>query len=410
MPSSISSSDAGAIVVTAGATAAVADGIALPAHFERPGFVRLTASDRPGVAQPVPERDIPPQPWGRILLGALALFLLSLAVWEAYWRDFGATPGYRNSNGAWAEQRRRIDAGEGDGTVLIGSSRVLFDVQLPVWEQVAGERPIQLALEGTSPVPVLEDLAADPDFTGRLLVGVAPDLFFSGFAYRGEALAHYRREGPSQRSGHWLSKRFVEPYFAFYDPDFALPAVVLRQDWPLREGMRRETRVRKLMQQEADRNTYMWRKVEDDPRYRALARSIWAENFTGPPPPGMETPAKAAKVAGEQIERAARAVAALRARGVPVVFVRPPSNGAYYAFEQKALPRAATWDALLRRTGAPGIHFEDHPQLQGFDLPEWSHLAASDARRFTAALVPLVDEGFGRQPRRIAAVAPAKQR
>src|SRR4051794_23840984 len=94
-------------------------------RFERPGFVRLTASDRPGVAQPVPERDIPPQPWGKILLGALVLFLLLMVGWEWYWRAFGATPGYRNSDGAWAEQRRRIDTGEGRKTVLIGSSRVL---------------------------------------------------------------------------------------------------------------------------------------------------------------------------------------------------------------------------------------------------------------------------------------------
>jgi len=28
--------------------------------------VRLTASDRPGVAQPVPVRDIPAQPWRAI--------------------------------------------------------------------------------------------------------------------------------------------------------------------------------------------------------------------------------------------------------------------------------------------------------------------------------------------------------
>ncbi len=34
----------------------------------RPGL-RLTASDRPGVAQPVPERDIPTRPWGPITLG-----------------------------------------------------------------------------------------------------------------------------------------------------------------------------------------------------------------------------------------------------------------------------------------------------------------------------------------------------
>lgn len=367
-------------------------------RFERPGFVRLTASDRPGVAQPVPERDIPPQPWGRILLGALALFLLLMAGWEWYWRGFGATPGYRNSNGAWAEQRRRINEGEGGKTVLIGSSRILFDVQLPEWERATGERPIQLALEGTSAVPALEDLAADPDFTGRLVVDVTPGLFFSGFAYRGEAISHYHKQGPSQRSGHWLSKRLLEPYFAFYDPDFALATVIRRQDWPPRPGLRKDTRVRKLMTQDSgDRNTHIWRKVEVDPQYRALARSIWAENFTGPPPPMMDTPEKARKLMETQIERAVKAIATLRARGVRVVFVRPPSDGEYYAFEQKTTPRARTWDVLLQRTGTPGIHFEDYPQLQGYELPEWSHLTAADAKRFTTALAPLIEREFARE-------------
>ena len=30
--------------------------------------MRLTASNRPGQAQPVPTRDIPKQPWGRLAL------------------------------------------------------------------------------------------------------------------------------------------------------------------------------------------------------------------------------------------------------------------------------------------------------------------------------------------------------
>jgi len=348
------------------------------------------------MAQPVPERDIPPQPWGRIVGAACALFLLLMAGWEWHWRDFGAIPGYRNSDGAWAEQRRRIDTGEGDATVLAGASRVLFDVQLDEWQQVTGERPIQLALEGTSPLPVLEDLAADPDFTGRLLVGVAPDVFFSGFAYRGDAISAYGKHGPSRRSGHWLSRQFLEPYFAFYDSDFALPTVVLRQSWPQRPGLPKRTRVRKLMTQGPDRNSHMWRKVETDASYRALVRSIWAEDF-GAPLPMMDTPENARKAVGRQVERAAKAVATLRARGVPVVFVRPPSNGAYYAFEQQYLPRATTWEPLIEAVGVPGLHFEDHPQLQGYDLPEWSHLSHGDARRFTLALAPMVQREFARQ-------------
>jgi hypothetical protein len=410
MPSSISSSSAASSALSSTlATGMLAEGgIASPELFERPGFVRLTAADRPGVAQPVPERDIPSQPWGRILLGAFVLFLLLLVAWEFGWRAFGATPGYRNSFGAWAEQRRRIDTGEGDRTVLIGSSRVLFDVQLPVWERITGERPIQLALEGTSPVPVLEDLAADPKFTGRLLVGVAPDLFFTGFSYRGEAIKHYHQETPSQRSGHWLSKHLLEPAFAFYDPDFALPAVVLRQEWPLRKGEHKHTPVRKLMTMEPDRNTHMWRKVETDPRYRALVRGIWSERLNGPPPPPVSTPEKARRLAAEQIARASKAVATLRKRGVPVVFLRPPSNGPYYAFEQKRMPRARTWAPLLQQTGAPGIHFEDYPQLQGYDQPEWSHLSAADAKRFTARLAPLV-EGALREQAAVLAAAKATE-
>ena len=360
----------------------------------RPGFVRLTASDRPGVAQPVPERDIPARPWGPIWIGAVVMAIVMLAGWEWYWRDYGVTPSYRNSDAQWASQRRRIDNGEGGKTVLIGSSRVLFDVQLPVWEKVTGERPIQLSLEGTSSVPVLEDLAADANFTGRVLVGVTPGLFFGGFAYRGDAISHYHKEAPSDRTGHWISQHLLEPWLAFYDPDFALDVVVRRQAWPARAGVPSRMPVRKLMVSDIDRNTMMWRKVEVDPAYRALARSIWAQNFAGPPPPSMNTPAKAKAAVDKQIERAVKAVTTLRARGVQVVFVRPPSVGEFYAFEQKTVPRAATWDVLLQRTGAPGIHFEDFPALQGYESPEWSHLTAAEADRFTAALVPIVEREF----------------
>jgi len=52
---------------------------------------------------------------------------------------------------------------------------------------------------------------------------------------------------------------------------------------------------------------------------------------------------------------------------------------------------------LLQRTQSPGIHFEDYPQLQGYVLPEWSHLGAAEARRFTIALAPLVQREFLRE-------------
>ena len=358
----------------------------------RGDYARVTAADRPGVAQPVPLREVPRQPWGAVLLGAFVLFAALLGAWEWHWRAFGVTPAIRNSDGLWAMQRRRIDAGEGNATVLVGSSRTYFDVQLPVWEKLDGKRPIQLAFEGSSPLIFLEDLAADTNFNGRLLIGVAPQLFFSGYALRGGALKYFRQESPSQRIGQWLSMNFIEPYFAFYDADFALNTVLERQAWPVRAGKDERTRVRKLSVTDATRNTHLWDKVQNDPEYRALTRRIWLESSA--PRDDMPPPEKAAQIEKDQITRTIKAVKTLQARGVKVLFLRAPSAGPYLEFDNKIWPRARTWDVLLAETGAPGIHFEDYPELQGLELPEWSHLAQADAERFTTALYGIIQRTY----------------
>jgi hypothetical protein len=358
--------------------------------------LRLTASDRPGVAQPVPERDIPEQPWHPIALAAAVMFLAMVCVWEWHWRDFGVTPGYRNSNGQWAQQRRRIDAGEGHKTVLIGSSRMLFDVQLPVWERLTGERPIQLAMEGTSAMPTLDDLAGDPNFTGRLLIDITPLGFFATESTRADIVPYFHGESPSDRIGTWLSMTLAEPYLAFYDPDFALATVVRRQAWPERPGAPFRALPRKLVNHDIDRNSRMWSKIETDPDYHALVRQRWAQSFGDPLPPEMDTPEKAAQVIDEKIERARKAIDVLRARGVRMALFRPPSSGPFLDRENRLLPREKTWDLLVQRTGLPAIHFEDYPELQGYELPEWSHLSESEARRFTAALVPIVEREFAK--------------
>jgi len=355
-------------------------------------YARQTAADRPGVAQPVPLRPVPVQPWGRILIGAVLLLALLVAGWEEYWRAYGVRPSIANTYGLWAIQRRRIDAGEGDATVLLGASRLYFDIQLPVWERLDGRRPIQLSFEGTSPLTPLEDLAADPKFTGRVLIGVSPDVFFSGFKYRAGAVGYARKESPSQRIGQWLSMHLIEPYFAFDDSDYALQTVLARQAWPARPGQRSRMRVRKLAETEADRNTHLWDKVDTDPEYRALARRIWLNHFE--PYDDDPPPEEALKVEKEQIDLNAKVVAKLRARGVKVLFVRLPSSGAYLEFEKRYFPRVRTWDALLTASGAPGIHFEDYPELQGYNLPEWSHVAYSQADRLTAALYGIIQRDF----------------
>ncbi len=95
---------------------------------------------------------------------------------------------------------------------------------------------------------------------------------------------------------------------------------------------------------------------------------------------------------GQAIEQrfhdVAAAVQKLRARGGKIVFVRFPHSGELKTLEDRETPRAGIWDRVLKDTGAPGIYYEDFPDLGGFTCPEWSHFSAGDSVEFSKRLVP----------------------
>ena len=374
MPSSTSSSEHAALTPL---TAAPAPAAPRPELEEEPAYERPLPAVRFGVA------------------GAVALLLLVAALtgWELYWRSSGARPGYVNSDGFRAIHRRRIDAGEGRATVLVGASRTLSNVQLPVWERLSGERPIQLALEGTSPIGALEDLAADTAFRGRLLVDATAGSFFSGGAYRGRAITFHDTETPAQRWSQWLSMTLLEPRFAFLDPSFALFRLLEKAPLPERPPTRIPEE-RKLFEFDRTRNARMWARVEQDSAYRELFRRRWTRGIGAPPDTAAAR--RRREALARSLDRTERAVATITARGVEVIFVWHPVSGPLLERDRREWPRDSTWTPLLARTKARGIHFEDHPSLQGYDLPEYSHLSATEADRYTAALYRIVAAGGAR--------------
>jgi len=188
------------------------------------------------------DRPLPKRQLRNTVIVAFVICVTLMTGWELYWRDFGVPASYRNSEGLWTIQRRRIDNGEGDKTVLTGSSRVFFNTQLDVWEAESGQRPIQLALEGV--------------------------------------VDRYGKETPTQWLGQQISMPF-EPYLRFYFPDYALFQILHRQDWTVREGWNSNIvlDVRKLANYRKDRNARLWSKVADNEDYRNEARMIWESGF-----------------------------------------------------------------------------------------------------------------------------------
>jgi len=342
---------------------------------------RLTASDRPGVAQPVPVRPIPPQPWGAIALIALTLCLALLAAWEWRMRTLGLEAGDLDDGAAaWVEQRRLIDAGD-VAVAIVGDSRILFDTDPDRFQALTGVRPVQLALPGTNARPFLEELAADSDFRGLVIVGISERSYFrDDIGLMAGALDLYRYESPSQRSGYVLH-RLLERRFAFLDDAYRLSTLVHRLDPDLRPKAHSPLwDVWKIRSGSDGRHSWVWARLENDARLRDHARDVWLRPAPGRP----MVPVTADLVARTQaITR--KAVAAIRARGGDVVFVRPPSTPQLRAIEDRRIARKVGWDPLLIAAGVRGIHFEDYPAMRDLDLPEWSHLSRRCATVFTDA-------------------------
>ena len=235
MPSSTSSSELCRI-------AAAAEGVAVPtlraSRLRAPDRVRSARRRAAGA-----ERDIPPQPWGRILLGALAVL-------RAAARRLGTVLARVRRDARLSQQRRRVGAAA--AAHRRGRRR-----------QDRADRLLARAVRrAAAGVGTPHRRAADPARARRHVAGagarrsrersrISPAACWSASRRTCSSVASpiaatcFRTttsRAPSQRIGHWLSKHLLEPYFAFYDPDFALATVVRRQAWPLRPGMHQGTR------------------------------------------------------------------------------------------------------------------------------------------------------------------------
>lgn len=343
-----------------------------------PAGLRLTASDRPGEAQPVPTRDIPRQPWGRVMIAVAAALIAGTIALEANGRRLGLRAGdLDNSEVEWVKQRLRSESAD---VAVVGDSRILFDTDLDHFEKLTGIRPVQLAIHGTSALTLLEDAASNPNFKGLLIVGLADTMFFQPFDGYGE---YVRRRGdftsPSGRIGIELD-HILQRRLAFLDSNYRLSVAAHRLDPDFRPGVEGPKHdIWKLQEVGEDRQTSMWPRVETDLPYRARTRWAW-KGFKEKFPYTPELIAK-----GQA--RAKAAVDAIRARGGEVVFVRPPSAPELRVNEEAQVPKVKGWNMLLANTRSVGVHADDLPLAQNLTLPEWSHLNRKCAKVFTDAYV-----------------------
>jgi hypothetical protein len=329
-------------------------------------------------------------------LYALILSLVIIGAWEMYWRTQGKLPTLQNDKALWAEQRRKIHHFNHEGFILVGSSRLLFDIQLPVWEQQLGIKPIQLAMGGASPLPVFRDIVQNTNFNGTIILGVTPGLFFSTVSPQEspisgiqETIDYYHNQTFAQRINHWLSLPMQQNLVLMHQHEAMMDGNIDLKSWLKKVDLGTRTEHPKfppfyeIGEIQRDRNTKMLARTATDTAFSNLIKTafMFSEHiFEMVLPPDKEG----------TIAYFLEDLKTFKERGGKVILLRCPSSGDYLALENQRFTRSEYWDELVKRSQIPAYYFEDYPTLQNHELPDWSHLSATSAAQFTNAFVGIL--------------------
>ncbi len=326
---------------------------------------------------------------------ALLLILIALISWEYSLRNKGSEPSYDDNEALWDNKRGMVYEPKDKSTVFIGSSRIKFDLDISTWESLTGNHAIQLANVGSSPRPVMEDLAKDPNFKGRLVVDVTEGLFFypglvTNDVSTNKKIKYYHDITPTEKFSFQVD-RVLESQFVFLDQDnYSINAMLDELKIPNRTGEPFFDFPMEFDRTSYERQSFMSPRFVADTNLQNRVKSIWmgCVRAGGPPP-----------VSGEALDSILNwvkiQVDAIRSHGGEVLFVRTPSSGAAIMGEKQGFPRKDYWDRILSTTGCAGIYFEDYPATANFICPEWSHLKPADAVIYTKNLVKILEEEKG---------------
>lgn len=320
---------------------------------------------------------------------AMLTFVIVVTVvigYELNLRSQGITIDYDDGPALWSDKRAMVYEPSDNAIVFIGSSRIKYDLDFATWNSLTNVHAIQLAIEGTCPRPVLEDLANDPNFKGKVVIDITEGLFFSMAPPNMEEAInntkYFHDRTPAQRAGFELNK-ILESQLVFLNKDYfslnaqldalqlkSRPGVFMMPLFPM--NFSRTT----FERQEYMNNRFLASQSDINQVKRNWA--FFAKMAMSAPPMPQQAFDAIFKSVTENVKK-------IKDRGGEVVFVRTPSSGVYYKGESMGFPRDKFWDRLLLETNCPGIHFMDYPAMDHFECPEFSHLKLSDAKLFTKA-------------------------
>lgn len=327
------------------------------------------------------------------LIVATLLSSISIFCWEYYWRAQGHQPNIDDNKNLWANQRTKLENFNEKTVVFIGSSRILYGIQLDIWKEQTQTDPVMLATQGASPIPIFRDIIENTRFNGTLLVGVTPPIFFATtnpkaeFNNRSQSLVdYYKNRTYAQIINHKLSVP-LQQNFAFirdgdesWDSDVDLKTLLKHIHIGERGGPVFPP-FNNFEEISLERHMKMPERMVTDTAYANTVKKVWTAILSGDlPPPDKES----------TIESFAELAEKFTKRGGNLILVRCPSTGLFKEIESAAFSKELFWDELVARSGVKAYNYQDYNQFNDLFCPEWSHLATKDAQYFTTELIKIM--------------------
>jgi hypothetical protein len=276
----------------------------------------------------------------------------------------------------WASERARVYGDCCDKVVvLLGDCRTQLGLVPSALEaELPGYRAVHLAVEETSPVAALRDLAEDPRFAGTVICGLNARLLCKDL-WQGQQpfVDYYHNEHSLNQKLNRLMATAVQRHLTVAHPFLRFDDLVVHL------VKQRRLPAPYYIETHADRS-----RLADYSGVDLQAHTAWAVGRAQWLCANRVLPALPKWL--YDLEELESSVEAIQARGGRVIFVRFPTTAEHLRYDEWMFPKRRYWDAFADKTAAECIHFADVPALATFQCPDSSHLDRTDAPRFTRAL------------------------
>ena len=339
---------------------------------------------------------------------SLLVALLYVAATETVLRLKGIKPTAVDDVGLWIRERARAARLGNRAIVLIGASRMQTDIDLDVLRDRTHLEPVQLAIDASSFLPVLEGLAADENVTGTVIVSYQTASL--AISRQPDVAREYERTYEQTReTWNRLTYQAAEPvltdiyrnrlrnYADGTRPLTALLTRVLPREVQPQAAIVLSDRSRLADYSAVDVTyTYYTRVLrelgtdttfDEGTSYAAIDATLKSQIEVLPPTPpeSFRTNAKLAAAYASRIE----------ARGGHVIFVEMPTSGLVTLLEDRRYPREIFWNEFVLLTHATTLNFKDVESLKSFPVPDGSHMDYHTRSAFTRALVDAIEQKKG---------------